>query len=127
MLIFAASLFAFSLLAMAALFALKYREAQGGFLVAPRARAWADYEALVLKELMTRSHFEFAKVVPALLFLFRYGIHELALGVAALARFLERQAHKLADMVSHKHRFERRESKSEFLKKVSEFREGKVE
>jgi len=49
-------------------------------------------------------------------------VREAALGLAASARYLERQAHRLADLVSHKRGFERRETKSEFLKQVTDFK-----
>jgi hypothetical protein len=46
------------------------------------------------------------------------------LGFAAFARSSERQAHRLADLVSHKHGFVPRETRSEFLRKMSEHKNG---
>ena len=125
--VFALVLFAVSLIAMIVLFAVKYREGKRGTAAFEKARAAADVRALELKDFMWRSRFEFAKVMPALILITRYGVHELALLLAALGRLLERQAHKLADSVSHKHRFERPESRSEFLKKIGDHKGDRVE
>ena len=54
----------------------------------------------------------------------RYGIHVGALAFARLARTSAEQAHRLADMASHKRNFEHRETKSQFLKEVSEYKNG---
>ena len=62
-------------------------------------------------------------LLPRAVLLSRFLVHEAALGIARAARYSERQAHRLADMVSHKRGFERRETRSEFLRKVSEGRE----
>jgi hypothetical protein len=52
----------------------------------------------------------------------RYGVHIGALSFARLARTLESEAHRLADMVSHKRGFERKETKSKYLKEVSSYK-----
>ena len=127
MLVFALVLFAGSLLATILLFAMKSREAKRGITAFEKARAAADARALELKDFMGRSRFEFAKLIPALILIIRYGVHELALLLAALGRLVERQAHRLADSASHKHRFERRESRSEFLKKIGDHKSDRVE
>jgi len=77
-----------------------------------------------VKELLDAARVDLAKVPPEGVRLFRIGIHMLALGFAALARTAERYAHRLADLVSYKHRFEKRDTRSEFLKKVSEHKNG---
>jgi hypothetical protein len=114
--------FVVALFGLVGLFTLKFLELERNYTIAPGARVWADERALKFKEFLGRSHFEFSKVVPAFIFLLRLGVHELALLFAAFARIMERQAHRIADMVSHKHRFERRESRSEFLKKVGDYK-----
>ena len=122
MLIVVLVLFVLSIIGLLALFSLKYVEAQRGTQYMPERRVWADEQALKLKDFLGRSHGEFAKVLPAFALILRIGVHELALLFAAFARLMEREAHRIADMVSHKHRFERRESRSEFLKQVGEFK-----
>jgi hypothetical protein len=124
MVVVAMVVFFLSLLGIAALFALKYWELRREHVVAPALREKVDARADKLKELMSAARTDASKLPPALVRLARFMVHELALGFAALARLLERQAHRLADMVSYKHRFERRETRSEFLKKVAEHKNG---
>lgn len=127
MMVFALVLFAASLLATIVLFALKSREVRRGSTPFQKARTAADARALELKDFIGRSRFEFSKVIPALILILRYGVHELALVLAALGRLLEKQAHGLADSVSHKHRFERPQSRNEFLKKIGDNKGDRVE
>lgn len=121
--LFAAIIFVFSLLAIAGLFTFRYWELQRGFIVAPALREKLDVRAVQLKELVLAARADLAKLPPLTVRIGRIMVHEAALALAALARIAERQAHRLADLVSHKHRFERRETRSEFLKKVSEHKE----
>lgn len=116
--------FFFSLVGIAALFGQKWREIRRGKALAPDLRSRADREAEKLKELAEAAWMDLGKVPPEALRLARVLVREMALGVAALARFLERQAHRLADFVSHKRGFERRETRSEFLRKVAEHKNG---
>lgn len=116
----AAVVFIVSLLAILALFLVKNREERTGRQFAPQVRRHMDHRADELKVLMTRGRAELAKLPPEIVYLSRLAVHDLALGAAALARTLEQQAHRLADLVSHKHHFERRETTNEFLKQVSE-------
>ena len=51
-------------------------------------------------------------------------LHFAALEFAHLARQASRQAHRLADFVSHKRNFERKETRSEFLRKMTELKNG---
>lgn len=122
--LYALVIFIVSLLAIAALFTLKYWELRTGRTLLPSLRVKADEQALRLKELLIAALLDLAKLPPNALRLSRYLVHEAALGLAALARIGERQAHRLADTVSYKHRFERRETRSEFLKKVAEGKHG---
>ena len=117
---FAGILFALSLVGIIALFALKHWEMTRERILFPRLRARGDVRAEQIKELAFAARMDLAKLPPEALRITRILIHEGALGFAALARFLERQAHRLADFVSHKRGFEKRETRSEFLKKVAE-------
>ncbi len=116
----AAILFFASLAGIALLFALKHWEMGTERIIAPAVRSSADRHALRFKDMLEKGRGELEKLPPALVHVTRFGIHELALGIASLARILERQAHRLADMVSHKHRFERKETKNGYLKQVSD-------
>jgi len=124
MILFAAIVFGLALIAIAALFELKRREVKSGRVYLPALRERMDVRALHLKDLMTAAQADLAKLPPEALNLTRTGIHVSALEAARLARFLEGQAHRLADFVSHKHRFVRRAPRSEFLKKVIERTSG---
>jgi len=115
----------FSIAGIAGLFTLKNWEGNRGRAFAPSLRSSADMRALELKGFLLWSRREIGELPPLLVRLARVGVHDLALGFAALASWLERQAHRLADLVSHKHRFERRESRNEFLRRVSEPKNGR--
>ena len=119
MILFAAVVFGLSLIAIVALFELKRREAKSGQVYLPALRERLDVRALHLKDLITAAEADLAKLPPEAVHLSRVGIHILALEAARIARFLEGKAHRLADLVSHKHRFVRRAPRSEFLKKVA--------
>jgi len=121
MAVFTISLFAFSLLGIVSLFALKSWEARSGRIIAAQARQRADMKALELKMRLMDGRQQASKIVPFAILLSRYLIHEAALGFAASAHFAAAQANRLADFVSHKHRFERQAPRSEFLKQVSEY------
>ena len=113
-----------SLLGIAGLFGLKYWELSRERIIAENLRARGDRRAEQLKELMIAAEADLEKLPPTLLRLTRILIHEAALAFAALARLLERGAHRLADLVSHKRGFEKRDTRSEFLRKVSEHKNG---
>ncbi|HEY4519753.1 MAG TPA: hypothetical protein VJH33_01810 [Candidatus Paceibacterota bacterium] len=119
MIIFSIVVFVLSFLGIVTLFVFKYMEEKRGA-VAFELRDRADVHARRLKQLLSKGGDEFAKFSPRALFLVRTGVHTLALSTAYVARTVEGGAHRLADLVSHKHGFERRETKSEFLKKVGE-------
>lgn len=109
-----------SVLGLSLLFYVKHWEERQARIFMPDVRLAADQKALELKALLQRGQSEFQKLGPTSLRISRTILHDLALYLAALSRASERQAHRLADMVSHKHRFERRETKSDFLKQVGE-------
>jgi hypothetical protein len=117
--------FGFSALLIIAIFALKLWEQKRGRSLAPAMRQSLDIRALQVKELLRALGADFGKLPPEMVHFTRIGIHTLALGMARLAQVLEAQAHRLADLVSHQHRFERRAPRSEFLKKVIEHKKGR--
>ena len=125
--LFAALFFLLAFLGLAGLFGLKYWELKSGRVLFASARERADARASHLKELLVAVRIDIAKLPPTALRIIRYLVHEGALALAALARIGERQAHRLADLASYKHRFERRETRSEFLKKVAERKSGREE
>ncbi len=84
----------------------------------------ADALALALKRFLMDARIILSRIPPLLMYLSRYALRELALGAAKFARGIESEMHRVADLVSHKRSFERREPRSEFLKKVSERREA---
>ena len=117
-------IFFFSLFAIAFLFALKYWEIRKERIVFAPWREQADVRALQLKELLDAARLDLSKIPPEVVRLSRIGIHQLAMGFAAFARGAERYAHRVADLVSYKHHFEKRDTRSEFLKKVAEHKNG---
>lgn len=112
--------FAVSFVGIAGLFALKYREEKAGRVYLPSLRDSADEKAVAFKGWLARRGKDLELLPPFAAMLARRGVHELALSFAAIARMGETQAHRLADLVSHKHRFERRAPRSEFLMRVAQ-------
>jgi hypothetical protein len=122
--LFAGIVFVISLIGIVCLFGLKYWEEKHATVLVPKMRLWSDDKADEFKQFIAWSRAEAGSLTPRALRFARWCIHELALGFASLARASEREAHRLADLVSHKHRFERRESTNEFLKQVSDHKNG---
>lgn len=120
----AATLFFVSIVGIAGVFGIKHWEQSAQRVLAPSFRGKLDVRALQVKELLAAARLDLAKLPPAAVRLGRFLIHEAALGLAVLARIAEKQLHRLADLVSHKHRFEKRSTRSEFLKKVAEHKSG---
>src|SRR3989338_5934595 len=116
--------FFFSFFAIAFLFALKSWEIRSGRVVFAAWRKKADVRALQLKELLEAARLDISKLPPEAVRLSRTLIHQLALGFAAFARGAEGHAHQVADLVSYKHHFEKSDTRSEFLKKVAEHKNG---
>lgn len=124
MMAFSLAVFTLSLLGIVALFYFKYRELHTGRGVIPMVRAGLDVRATQLKELIRAAQSDLRRLPPVLLHFSRISLHALALYVARWARIAERQAHRLADLVSYKHRFERRAPRSEFLQKIMDHKNG---
>lgn len=125
--VFAVTVFGCSFVGIAALFALKHWELRHNKIVAPALRARLDVRAHQVKELIFAARADAARLAPEMVRMAHALVHEGALAFARLARTLERQAHRLADTVSHKRGFERRETRSEFLKKVAEHKQSNLE
>ena len=120
MMLFAAIIFFLSLFGIIGLLALKRWEELHGRVLAPHVRHAADLRALHVKDLLIAGRHDLAKVPPFLLHASQRTLHGIAVDFSHLAYATGRLAHKLADSVSHKRHFTRRETRSEFLKKVSE-------
>ena len=114
----ASLIFLLALVLIALLFALKQWEINHGRTLSPALRARADAGARELKHRALESGTEIQKLWPFAILLTRYLVHEAALGFARIARGLEREAHNVADLVSHKRSFTPRETRSEFLRKM---------
>lgn len=122
MVLFAIVAFVVSLLLIVLLFWANLREERTGRYFAPEWRMAADSEALRLKELLDAADVDLRKVPPLLSHLAHVALHFAALEFAKAARSASRRAHALADFVSHKRNFERRETRSEFLRKMTELK-----
>ena len=116
---FAIVLYIISFVGILGLFAIKAWEVRRGRRFVPQLRERADQRALVLKTHLLDSRSQIERIVPFMLLVTRYVVHEGALALAAVARSIESGAYWLADFVSHKRRFERRVTKSKFLTDVS--------
>src|SRR3989344_442899 len=124
MLIVAGIGFFVSLLLICFLFALKVREIETGQRIAPGFRAAADREALHIKALLLAVQVDLKKVLPLLVHWGHRATHRIALKFARAARAASLYSHALADFVSHKRNFERSETRSEFLRRMSARRKG---
>lgn len=124
MIISTALVFFVALILIIGLFVLKQWELSRGSVLLPSLRIRADLEAVRLKELMLAARKDVGNLPPLLLDAAQSVVHGIAVDAGHLAIWLGKQSHRLADSVSHKRNFERRETKSEFLKKVSEHKNG---
>jgi hypothetical protein len=127
MIIFAMTVFFIALAGLVALFTLKQWEFSRGRVLFLQHRVRADNEALHLKELLIAARADAQHLPPLLLDAARSVLQGIAVDAGHIAHWLGEQSHRLADSVSHKRNFERRETKSEFLKKVSEHKNGNGE
>lgn len=113
-------IFFISLVGLAGLFGFKHWENGREQMPWQDARRRIDERAHRTKEIMLVSAIELEKLPPYLLHVMRISIQRGAISFGYLAHWLGRRSHALADLVSHKHRFQRKETNSEFLKKVIE-------
>lgn len=117
--VLAVALFFVSLIGIVSLFVLKRWEMLHGVVVMPQWRESADQHARILKSRLVSLEGEVSTWWPKTLLIMRYFIHLSALAIARGLRKAEMWMHALADRVSHKHQFERRETRSRFLKEVT--------
>lgn len=121
---FALALFALSALGIAGLFALKYWELRRGVILAAHMRQKADAGALQLKALIAAAQADAGRLPPLFLHAAHVTLHTAAVDFGHFAHSLGALSHRLADFVSHRRHFEPRETRSEFLKRVSEHKSG---
>lgn len=117
---FASIVFLITCVLLCALFALKYYEGRLGVVYGEAWRARADLRVVALRS-WALSHTDLLETLPSIVA--RYGrflVHEIALLIAYSARRIEMWAHELADFASHKHSLQIRETRSDFLRQVSE-------
>lgn len=112
-----------------ALFAFKHWEVKHGRVFAYELRERADGHTMRLKQSLNQYiSVVTARMWPLAVLVVRYFIHRAALGAADLSHKANMQAHRVADMVSHKQRLANglmvHSSGSEFLQKVSSFKHG---
>jgi hypothetical protein len=124
MIVFAMTVFFIALAGIVGLFTLKQWELSKGRVLFLPMRIRADEQALHLKELLIAARADIQHLPPLLLDAARSVVQGIAVDAGHIAHWLGEQSHRLADSVSHKRNFERRETKSEFLKKVSEHKSG---
>jgi len=117
-------IFFLALIGIVALFTLKRWELSRERVLFPAMRSRADSQALHLKELLAAAKKDAENLPPVLLFAAQSVVHGIAVDAGHIAHWLGAQSHRLADSVSHKRNFERGETRSEFLKKVSEHKNG---
>ena len=120
MITFAIGSLSFSLAGLIALFCLKYVELRIGVVYAPKFRMRADRLARMTRVFLYFALEHIERLPHDALTLLRVVAHYGAVLFARGARAAEYGAYRLADRVSHKHHFERGETKSTFLRSVSE-------
>ena len=126
MILSTAVIFFLTLILILALFTLKQWEVAHGRTFLPAWRRRADEKALHLKDLALAARTDVEHLPPFLLDAARSIVHGIAVDAGHIAIWLGRQSHRLADTVSQRN-FEAREPRSEFLKKVSEHKNGNSE
>jgi hypothetical protein len=119
----ALTVFILSLLGISGLFALKHWELAHATVLAPTLRENADVRARLLKAQTLRFAAEAETWPPKAMLIARYLVHVAALEIGRWLHAGGEAMHRLADRLSHKHNFERRETQSRFLKEVAS---GKV-
>ena len=117
-------IFAVSLVSIVALFVLKGFESVREARIGEGWRERADHGALRVKRIFEIGEYHVENIPFYTGAVTRYVVHVGALSFARLARSSAIQAHRLADFVSHKRNFERRATKSSFLKQVGEYKNG---
>lgn len=120
----AISVFGISLLGIVFLLALKAWELRQGRTYLPRLRTHLDMFASALKAQIERGEALLARLPSLASFLTFKLLAFISVRLAQVARSMSESAYRLADFISHKHNFERRETRSEFLKTMIEHKNG---
>ena len=115
-----AILFGVSLFGIVTLFLVKKYELARGVLIGGRVREGADLFALRVKWTFLVVEWYLSRLPDFVLLFVRRFVRAGALFAARFAREAEKKAYHVADFVSHKRNFERRETKSNYLKQVTE-------
>ena len=108
------------LAALGALFYFKYREVTRGEVFLGNLRDRADEKALIFKKELFALNTSSMYVPKRLVSISKKVGNVLAVKIAVVARLVERGAYKVADRLSHRHRFEKKATSSKFLKEVTE-------
>ncbi len=116
----AISIFGVSLFGIVFLLAMKAWEMRREHVVAPRLRARLDAGAIFIKSQIEKGEAFLAELPSLASFVAMKTLAGGSVQVARLARRMSESAYRLADFISHKHNFERRETQSEFLKTMIE-------
>lgn len=109
-----------ALLGIGSLLILKRWETTHNHIFFSDIRATLDRQALWLKRVLFTASRNVGSLPPFFIILLQQVVQKGAIAFGHLAHWLGRRSHDLADLVSHKYKFERRETRSEFLKKVIE-------
>lgn len=120
MMLVAGVIFFGALLGISSLLLLKRWEFTHDRRLFPGFRLATDERALQIKSFLIEGTSNLEALIPFSLRLLQRAVRAGAIAFGHLAHWLGRRSHELADLVSHKYRFERRETRSEFLKKVIE-------
>jgi hypothetical protein len=123
----ASSVFFVSLTGIILLLSVRIWEERRARILFPRFRQLLDRGALACKELLVATEGMLVRLPSMTMSLLLRTLAASAMGFARFARSASESAHQLADFVSHKRNFERRETRSEFLKQVIEHKNGLVE
>lgn len=109
-----------SIVSLLGLFGLKFWEVRSERIIFKRGREAADRTALSVKQSLLLLTLYMRHLPSTLRLVGRYFLYLGAKAMARFARHLENVAHRIVDRISHKNRFERRESSNSFLRKVRE-------
>lgn len=118
------SVFTVSLAGIIVLLCLKAWEVRRARIFFPRIRARMDSGASFVKESIEALEARFTRLPSFLTYVLMKILALTSVSFARWARAASEAAHRLADFISHKHNFERRELRSEFLKTMIEHKNG---
>ena len=124
MILTATIMFGASCVCILGLFLFKKIEEQKARVLFPKAHAAADRAAAACTRFLEQSERQLVQVPPVAVRAMRSVLAISAVSFGQIAERIARQSHRLADLVSHKHNFERRETRSDFLKQVTEHKNG---